>query len=77
MFEFELNHKRWMESGLGPTTDDMYDCRKCLANGTEHKIIRVPGPPAEGSHTHCIKGEPTTKRRCTGCGIEDGPWVPA
>jgi len=77
MFEFELNHKRWVESGMKETNDSMYDCKVCLKNNVEHKIIRVPGPPAEGSHAHCIKGEATTIMKCTGCGIESCPWVPA
>lgn len=74
---FIFNHKKWENAGMGPTEDYMYDCAVCLERGLEHKIVTEPGPPCKTSHTHAIKGEPTTVRVCTGCGAYDGPWVPA
>lgn len=74
---FSLNHDRWSASNLGSTNDDMYDCTDCVAAEREHKIISIPGPPVQETQRHAVKGETTTKRKCTGCGAEDGPWVPA
>ena len=73
---FVTNKDRWIRSGMKETTTNMYDCVDCLRSGTPHSIIEVPGPPADGNE-HCIKGEPTTINRCTGCGAETGPWVRA
>jgi hypothetical protein len=59
-----------------PTNETMYDCADCLKEGIEHKIIIKSGPPACGNEVS-MKGDATTIRVCTGCGREDGPWVPA
>jgi hypothetical protein len=72
---FVINHDRWEKSDMETTTDEMYDCADCIKSNTPYNIIRIPGPLSTGN-VACAKGVPTTKRRCTGCGAEDGPWVP-
>jgi hypothetical protein len=59
----------WAEAIKG--NYNVYYCNKCKEEGTEHQIINVP---AGDSKTW---GVASHLRRCTGCGVEDGPWVPA
>jgi len=59
-----------------PTDVSMYDCKDCLASGTEHAIIEIAGPLSNGGQTSYV-GEATTLHECTGCGAQTGPWVVA
>lgn len=53
---------------------DKYICVSCSKAGIKHKVINVPGPKTK-KKSICGPGLPTTKRHCTGCGAEDGPWI--
>lgn len=50
---------------------NVYYCNKCREEDKDHEIIDVPAGTSKnwGITSHI--------RRCTGCGVEDGPWVPA
>lgn len=62
--------------GYTPELINTYYCEDCKEAGKEHEIIDVPDSPTT-SHSHWGAGVPSHKRRCTGCGAEDGPWVKA
>lgn len=60
---------------VGP---NQYRCSHCskLALPLEHEVIQVPGPLTT-KRSDWGPGIPTTMRKCTCCGFEDGPWVSA
>lgn len=70
---FVMNSSRYSV----PTNDSMYDCVDCLRENIPHQIITVPGPDVEHNTQTALRGDATTLRQCTGCGAQDGPWVPA
>lgn len=53
-----------------------YFCSICRENKIQHSIINVPTTPTD-SRSCWGPGVPAHRRRCTGCGFEDGPWVSA
>lgn len=55
---------------------NQYNCEHCLAAGTPHNIINIPGPPTNSRSTWG-PGFPTTMRQCTNCKRQDGPWISA
>jgi len=62
--------------GSTPELVNKYDCSSCLESGRTHEVIDVAGP-FTGPSSCWGSGLPTTKRHCTGCGFEDGPWISA
>lgn len=60
--------------GYKPDTINKYDCDKCKAEGREHEVIYIPGPPTDRSSCWGA-GLPTTLRKCNQCGHTDGPWI--
>jgi hypothetical protein len=59
-----------------PLDKCVYRCTDCTDVGRNHEIVDVEAGATD--RTSCWgAGIPTTKRRCTGCGDEDGPWVSA
>jgi hypothetical protein len=57
-----------------PDLINTYYCVACKKAGREHEVIEVSGPQTDLS-SQWGSGVPTTMRRCSGCGAEDGPWV--
>ncbi len=53
-----------------------YWCQECKDKKIPHKVVNIPGPGTT-SRSCWGSGLPTTKRKCTSCGAEDGPWVSA
>lgn len=51
-----------------------HDCRHCKQFGREHKIENVSDGVTD-RYSRWGYGIPKFKRRCTGCGVSDGPWV--
>jgi hypothetical protein len=60
--------------GYDKDTINKYDCSLCKRRSITHEVVTIPGGHTNGN-SWCGPGIPTTKRRCTGCGYEDGPWV--
>ena len=60
------------------TGPNNYRCSYCsnLPLPLEHQVIHVQGPPTT-KRSDWGPGIPTTMRKCTCCGFEDGPWVSA
>jgi hypothetical protein len=63
-------------NGHTPELVNTYHCSSCKEEGREHGVIRIK---AESTSRFSTWGEgiPATKRQCTGCLFEDGPWVSA
>jgi hypothetical protein len=53
-------------------SDPSWYCTDCRSQGRPYQIIEIPAGPAKN-----WGGAPSHKKRCTGCGFEDGPWVKA
>lgn len=53
-------------------SDPEYHCTRCQSHGDRHEIVQVPAGPSKN-----WGGCPSYKLRCTRCGDESGPWVPA
>jgi hypothetical protein len=51
-------------------------CTVCRAAGRDHQIVEFASERTTRD-SDWGPGLPTTKRRCTNCGFEDGPWVSA
>lgn len=51
-----------------------YDCIACREAGLEHEVIYVDHGVTDDTCRYGA-GIPRTMRRCTTCGVEDGPWV--
>lgn len=55
---------------------NVYDCVACKEKGIEHEVKTVPAGFTNHNSTWG-SGIPTTKKQCSNCGTEDGPWVSA
>lgn len=58
----------------GKRIENVYECENCKESGYDHRVIDVPGPLTD-KRSDWGAGKPTTMRKCTRCGFQDGPWI--